>query len=67
MGGGKKLGGADRETINRMYYVRDESVFNKRGKIKKTQKYPIKVDRLPNLLNMHMRPLHTFTHLHTEP
>lgn len=40
MGGGKKLGGAERETINRMHYMRDESVFNKRGKIKKTQKYP---------------------------
>lgn len=57
----------ERETIIRMWYMRDKSVFNKRRKIKKTQKYPIKVACLPNLLNMHIAPLHTFMHLYTEP
>jgi hypothetical protein len=35
LGAGIKPGGIERDTIIRMYYVREGSGFNKRGKIKK--------------------------------
>lgn len=43
--------------------------FQQKGKNKekKTQKYPTKVDCLPNFINMYIRHLYTFAYLYTEP